>query len=55
MRSSPTAMNKVQAHLKEAARLLRSPMLLAPEWADDIEATAHAIQKEHNEKNRMES
>ena len=50
MRASPTTMDKVQAHLKEAARLLRSSMLLAPEWAGDIEATAHAIQKEHNER-----
>lgn len=50
MRASPTAMEKVQAHLKEAARLLNGSNLLAPEWAGDIEATAHAIQKEHNEK-----
>lgn len=50
MRTSPTAMDKVQTHLKEAARLLNSSNLLAPDWAGDIEATAHAIQKEHDEK-----
>lgn len=50
MRESPIAMDKVQAHLNEAARLLRSSRLLAPNWAGDIEATAHAIQKEHDEK-----
>lgn len=50
MRSSPATMDKVQAHLKEAARLLRGSNLLAPDWAEDIETTAHAIQKEHDEK-----
>jgi hypothetical protein len=50
MRASPATMDKVQAHLKEVARLLRGSNLLASDWAEDIEATAHAIQKEHDEK-----
>lgn len=49
MRSSPTVEEKVQKHLAEAARLLRGPMLNAPDWAMDIEATAHAIENDFKE------
>ena len=52
VRSSPIVEEKVQKHLAEAARLLRGPMLNAPDWAMDIEATAHAIQNEFNEKRK---
>ena len=49
MRPSPNTMEKVQKHLAEAARLLGSQMLLAADWAMDIEAAAYSIKSEHNE------
>ena len=56
MEHSPIIEDKVQKHLAEATRLLRSPMLNASTWAMVIEAIAHAIEMDFNkERNRSKN